>query len=398
MIAAPIPANESERLNALYQYKILDSPEEAEFNDVVKLASQICNVPISLISLIDSDRQWFKAKIGLDDNQTGRKESFCSHAILGDDLFEITDATQDERFTDNPFVVNAPNIRFYAGVPLVTNSGYNLGTLCVLDNKPRNLTEEQSFALHVLADQVIKLFELRLNNKALQEEKQKLNRISEQQNKIISMIAHDVRGPLASLKSIISLGQSRLISKEEEDKLMVMATAQLDTTIDLLTNLVDWGKMNMEDGNTHLSIVNFFQLVQNKINEFQVMASMKGNKLMNLVSEDLTMYTDINALEFILRNLLTNANKYTTNGIISIIGKKENNQITIGVCDTGVGMTEKIKQKLFHGTYIESQKGTANEKGSGLGLMLVNDFIAALHGKIKVDSEPGKGTSIWITF
>jgi signal transduction histidine kinase len=398
MKIAAIPENEPQRIKALHEYEILDTPAEAEFDEVVKLASQICNVPMSLITLIDNDRQWFKAKLGIDLESTGRKEAFCSHAILGTELFEITDATKDDRFVDNPLVVNDPNIRFYAGVPLVTTSGFNLGTLCVLDSKPRQLSEEQSFALSVLANQVIKLFELRLKNKALQEEKQKLNKISEQQNKIISMIAHDVRGPLASLKSIITLGQSRIISKEEEDKLMGMASAQLDTTIDLLTNLVDWGKMNMEDGTAQFSIVNLFQLVQQKMNEFQVTTSLKGNKLVNLVAEDLNLYTDSHALEFILRNLLTNANKYTQNGLISIIGKKENNQTTIGICDTGIGMTEKIKNRLFSGSYVESQKGTSNEKGSGLGLTLVKDFVNALNGTISVESELDKGTTIWITF
>jgi signal transduction histidine kinase len=398
MKIAAIPENEAERIQTLRKYQILDTPEEAEFNDVVKLASQICDVPISLITLIDTDRQWFKANLGLDSKETGRKESFCSHAILGNELFEVNDATKDERFSANPLVLNDPNIRFYAGVPLITKSGHSLGTLCVIDKQPKQLTQPQSFALHVLANQVIKLFESRLNNKALEEEKQKLDRISEQQNKIISMIAHDVRGPLASLKSIISLSQSKIISKEEEDKLMGMASAQLDTTIDLLTNLVEWGKMNMEQENELLSNVNLFQLVQDKLTKFQVVASLKGNQLINLVAEDLTLCTDSDAIRFILRNLITNANKYTTNGMITIIGKKENNQTIIGVCDTGVGMTEKTKQRLFQGTYVESQKGTLNENGSGLGLMLVQDFITALKGKITVESEPGKGTSFWITF
>lgn len=161
--------NEEERLRELFEYGILDSPPEQEFDDVVKLASQICQVPICLITLVDSCRQWFKAKVGVDASlsETNRDIAFCAHTIHFNELLEVEDMLKDQRFSDNPLVISDPKIRFYAGVPLVTPSGHKLGTLCVLDTKPRKLKPAQRFALETLARQIERQFELKLKNKKL---------------------------------------------------------------------------------------------------------------------------------------------------------------------------------------------------------------------------------------
>lgn len=151
----PIPQNEEERLEALKKYNILDTLAEAEFDRLTKLAAIICGVPIALVSLIDKDRQWFKSIVGLDVPQTPRNISFCQHTIVGNSLFEIEDATKDARFADNPLVTAQPNIRFYAGYPLIDPSGYALGTLCVIDKAARKLTQEQQAALTLLAQEVV---------------------------------------------------------------------------------------------------------------------------------------------------------------------------------------------------------------------------------------------------
>lgn len=167
--AAPVPKNEVKRLKVLWQYDVLDTVPEEVFDDLTDLAAHICEAPVAMISLVDENRQWFKAKVGISAKETSRDISFCAHAILNDGLLVISDATKDPRFSDNPLVTGPQKIRFYAGAPLVTPDGHALGTLCVLDKKPRKLRSEQLEALRVLAHHVVSQLELRRHARELAE-------------------------------------------------------------------------------------------------------------------------------------------------------------------------------------------------------------------------------------
>ncbi len=166
-MSAPIPHNEAKRLKILWQYEVLDTVPEEVFDDLTELAARICEAPIALISLVDENRQWFKAKHGINLNETSRDVSFCAHAITQPDLFIIPDATKDRRFASNPAVVSGSKIRFYAGAPLVTPDGYALGTLCVIDKVPRQLHPDQQQALRILARHVVSQLELRRRSREL---------------------------------------------------------------------------------------------------------------------------------------------------------------------------------------------------------------------------------------
>lgn len=174
MERAPKPADEAARQRALEDLKLLDTPAEQEFDDITLLASFICDTPIALISLVDKDRQWFKSRVGLDITETPRDIALCAHAILGDDVFEVPDAALDKRFTDNPVVTGDLQLRFYAGVPLKTSDDHNVGTLCVIDRKPRHLSGEQRAALRALGRQIMRLVELRQSTRLQAELRRKL--------------------------------------------------------------------------------------------------------------------------------------------------------------------------------------------------------------------------------
>jgi GAF domain-containing protein len=158
----PLPLNEGKRLEALRRFRILDTEPEAAFDDFVSLASHICETPISLVSLVEDQRQWFKAKVGLNASGTPRDQSFCTYSVADHQMLVVEDATQDSRFADNPLVTGELGIRFYAGAPLITKDGQALGSLCVIDRKPRELSDQKRTALAALARRVMEAMEYRL--------------------------------------------------------------------------------------------------------------------------------------------------------------------------------------------------------------------------------------------
>jgi len=179
MLIAQKPDNEPSRLASLRALDVLDSASEAQFNTLVRSASLLTGTPISLLSLIDTGRQWFKANTGLPGvTETSRDVAFCAHTILQEDVFEVADARSDPRFADNPLVTGAPGIRFYAGAPLVTPDGHAIGTLCVIDKVPRKLTANQKQALRVLARHVMTQLELRRHARELAQAKAEIIRLN----------------------------------------------------------------------------------------------------------------------------------------------------------------------------------------------------------------------------
>jgi K+-sensing histidine kinase KdpD len=390
MKVAPLPQDERERLEALREYELLDSDSEKVFDEIAVLASFICDTPISTITLIDEKRQWFKAKVGLPDNETSRDVAFCAHAIHTNDIMIVNDATRDDRFFDNPLVTDKPDIRFYAGMPLITPSGYKLGTLCVIDTKPKNLDEKQIFALNVLSKQVMKLFELRKKNMELQ-------RIHETQNKLLSIIGHDLRSPIGSIDGMLLLAEKYELTRQEYQELIPRMRQLVDTTQQLLTNLLHWAKSNIAGKNNLKEQINFKAVTQEIIAEYAEAFKAKNNNVVNLMSDEDVAFADRNRIQFVMRNLMLNANKFTENGNITISCKKLNDFIQISIADTGMGINEEIQHFVFSWDHRKSKDGTKGEKGSGLGLPMSKEFIEQQGGDLWFTTEAGKGTTFFLT-
>jgi GAF domain-containing protein len=161
MTKPPLPANEAERIRALRDYRILDTAPETVFDDIALIASTLCRTPIALMTLVDADRQWVKARVGLKGSETPRDQAFCAYTILGDDLLVVEDAQADRRFVDNPMVTSDPHIRFYVGAPLIDSKGHALGSICAIDRKPRQITRQQKRSLSALARAIVAHLEVR---------------------------------------------------------------------------------------------------------------------------------------------------------------------------------------------------------------------------------------------
>lgn len=396
MIKPEIPTNEIERLENLKSYQILDTLSEKEYDEITYLASQICDTPISLISLIDDTRQWFKSHHGLDASQTPKEYAFCAHAINEpDNILIVPDSRVDQRFYDNPLVTGHPYVIFYVGIPLVSPKGYALGTLCVIDNKPKKLNEFQIKALKALSNQLIKLLELRMSLIELRKSEERLIELNATKNRILSIIGHDLRGPISSFKLIIDMMIEGCNLSDSATLLSILQRIQKSagSTYELLENLLAWASSQQNEIVFNPEKIALYEAVVKTIDLLSNLCNDKEISIDNNIAEGTCIYADRNMLMTVLRNLISNAIKFTPQGKqIQLTASKTQYEQIITVKDNGTGIKPEDLEKLFKKSEHFSTFGTNGEKGIGLGLLLCKDFIEKHNGRIWVESEFGKGS------
>lgn len=375
----PLATNqENIRLQTLYDYEILDTEFELEFDNLVKLASQICEAPISLISLVEKDRQWFKANTGLDATETSRSVSFCAHAIHQDEIFIVEDASKDERFTNNPLVLGEPHIRFYAGMPLKAPNNQNIGTLCIIDERPRQLTDNQKFALETLSNQVMKLLEHRIKIRETEVQKKQIVQLDEQKNKVLSVILNDISTPLNILESTLSFFSQDELG-DEEFKYMFSDTGKaIQRTNYLLANVAHWTKIQLHEEKMEKEEVFLNQLIEDENRVFVKIAQDKGIQLENHIEPSAKVLTSKNTLKLILRSLLLNAYTRQSTGVIDVKSVQDGGDCIIDMIDTGTLLDQAQTDKLLH--FQEGFEEIANH--SGISLVLTQELAQQIRGKI----------------
>lgn len=401
MKSAPLPANESERLAALRRYGIVDSEFERDYQDIAELAATICGTPIALLSFVEEDRQWFKARIGLEAQETTRDIAFCAHGILRPDLMEIPDAMADERFHDNPLVTSEPNIRFYAGMPIVTREGHVLGMLCAIDRVPRKLSEGQIRALQVLSRQIMEKLDLRLANRRLAEQAEALKSLNQNRERLFKLIAHDLRSPFQGLLTLAEMLETDLeeLSVNEVKSYLGLIHESAGATHTLLENLLQWAMHERGSLSVQPQFLRLSGLCQDAVSVLATTLERKQQSLRFEVPDTLVWRADRKMCEAIIRNLVANAAKFSAPGaVVEIFGEPSAEGATLHIRDQGVGMQPERRLALLDGTNPHSTSGTAGESGTGLGFQLVREFIAMNGGTWDIDTAPGQGTTVIVTF
>ena len=440
-MAYPLPANESDRLIALQRYDVIDTPAESGFDDLTELAAHICGTPIALISLVDEHRQWFKSRHGIDALETPRELAFCAHAICNPEMvLVVPNALEDDRFSHNPLVTDAPQIRFYAGTPLVTSDGYALGTLCAIDRLPRHLTLEQLAALQALGRQVMSQLELRRSLFLAQQQHLKLRQTQVQLiqserlaglGHLTAGLTHEVNNPITFIHSNLVYVQSYSktllqalevyqqangLPAEIREKLadldlefiqndlpkvvnsMLSGTNRIQKIIDSLRGFARLDESDRKAVNLNEGIEHTLEIIQHRL-----IQTIEHSAIQLIYKPEALPLVDCYASQInqVFLSLINNAIDSFKSGqsiqskpTISILTQTlSSGEVEIVIADNGPGIPSEIHDRIFDPFFTTKPIG----KGTGLGLSISHQIITGQHqGILKLTSSTDLGTEFTI--
>ena len=385
-----IPHDDKKRLKRLYQYEILNTPVDEEFDKIAQLAADIFDCPGAFITFVDIDSVFFKSNLSqLKENVIPRKDSLCSLSILEDKVTIIEDASQFEDLMESPYIRDPEGIKFYAGAPLITLEGYKLGAICVIDDKPRKATSKQLKILADLSKVVMEMLESRLVTK----------KMIAVQTEYLNRSVHDLKNYIGNL----TLATDLLREAKLEDELKILPEIiirnlnQLSERVNQMLNL-----SKIENGGYNLSIekCDISELLDEVVSNFSTMSKNKNQVITKKYSKEIVIHADSKIMTEIIENLLGNAIKFSfKNSEIIITSKEDAGNVVLGFHDKGQGLTEEDLEKIFIRYAKLSSQPTGKEISSGLGLAITKILVELHHGKIWVESI-GKdcGSSFFISF
>ncbi|HEX8169754.1 MAG TPA: ATP-binding protein [Thermoanaerobaculia bacterium] len=382
MISAAYPDCESARIVALRRRATLDATPDRALDDVARLASMVCHTPIALVSLVAETRQWFKGRFGLSTASTPREVSFCAHAILSDELFVVPDAAADRRFGDNPLVTGAPHIRFYAGAPLITDDGYRLGTLCVIDHHARDITPSQRVALAALARQVVSQLELRRH----------LLDMERLKNELVATVSHELRTPVTAIRGSLALLAA---GSGDHEQLVGVAARNSERLAEVVENIVD--AANLQSGIIAIlprpSLL--LRVLERARDTVRGVAAVAGVRI-QLDCPNVTVLADEVRLLQASVNLLSNALKYSPRGgVVHVSARVDGEFAEVCINDEGPGIPIGAQDGLFHPFGRVDGSDARAKPGAGLGLAICKLIVEKHGGAIGVRSSAGAGSTFW---
>lgn len=376
--------DEEQRLKDLQSLCILDSDAESEFDSITKLAALISHKPIAIISLLDKDRQWCKSRYGFEVIESPRNLSFCNHTIKQSHPLLIQNTLEHDFFKSHEYVLNKPHVRFYAGFPLKTRKGHNVGALCVVDTKPGELTESQLESLHALANQVIELFELRRANI-------ELRRINEMRNRFLSIINHEMRTPLNIIMGNLDLIYDDAMLKQDRQTMELCNYARIgsEQLLTMVSDMVDQVAIDTGKLNYRPQCVDVVKNIKESIENCKPLGLQRNISFMLEVIDNGFVTADPLRLKQVVSNLLSNAAKYAdANGQVTIQVKRENEEyMSIRVINLGPIIEEDIAANIFERFYRAPNASNTQCAGFGLGLPIAKELARRQGGDLLLESS-----------
>lgn len=389
MIEAPIPADEAPRLAALLALRLLDTPAEERFDRITRTARALFDVPIALISLIDARRQWFKSAAGLNAAETPRGISLCGHAILGEDTLIVGNALEDPRFADNPLVLGPPHLRFYAGMPLRARGGWKLGTLCLIDHRPRRFDADAAARLRDLAAWA----EAELNRQV-----EIAAQTAEMRENFVRLVGHELRTPVTSLLGAVALLRGECALEGQPAMLAGIAHDSAQKLNRLVADIVDLARLDAGQPGPTSGPVELAPLIESVLADWRLRAAQKGIGLRAELPPGLTANAAADWLARILGILLDNALRFSPEGTQVVVGatRRAPHAVRIAVSDAGRGIHPAHQPRLFH-DFTPADAGDSREHGGfGLGLALCQRLAVAMGGRLGHEANAGGGSRFFL--
>ncbi len=397
---------EPARVAALHEYQILHKSEEAPFDEIVRLAAESCGTQVALINFCTGEKNWSKARVGTGIIEVNQDQSFCRKVIESKRCLVIADARNDPEFAAEPYVHQFPFVRAYLGVPLQNSDGVVLGSLCVIDTKPRKFTAKNIAQLEYFSRQIMTLMDLRKTQSALnatQKELSKQHQIlfdaKRHQREFLSSLSHEVRGPLNAI-----LGLSEILLAEElppyQSRLLNDLSRSGQGLIETLNAFLEHSKIEAGHFKLNLSFFSLKTFIEETLSPYEVLAQNKGLKFSHVLKlpDPCHCQADRVRIRQVLNNLVSNALKYTDSGSIRVEvectdSREEESLFAFRVIDTGIGVHKNHFQQLFE-PYLQVS-GDSSKGGTGLGLSICRKIVESMGGQIGVESELGAGSNFW---
>ncbi len=387
---ALVPPNELERLAAVRRYDILDTPPDGAFDRITALAARIFDVPIAIVSVVDHDRIWFKSHHGLDLQQVDREAGLCASAILQAGSWVIGNAPSDPRALTNSLVAGDFGLRFYAGIPLRTSDGYNLGTLCVLDFHSREITPQEIQTLEDLAATVMNELELRLRSRELAEQAAERERLNEA---FVAMLSHELRTPVTTIyaASLLLARNPTIQADPRAQELLPDIVAESDRLQRLIEDLLVLTKVERDSLQPDMAPI-LLQRTLPTVVEREARRRRGPTIRLDLPSDLPPVAGDEVYVEQVTSNLLSNAIKYSPVDMpIDISAKRIGEDVEVAVRDRGMGLPAAQREAVFQ-LLVRTPDATRMAPGAGIGLYVCRRLMQAMGGVVWAEAAPEGGT------